>query len=81
MRDGESPDASPAGVELLRQRRGDQKLSFAELADHIVDFIERHPEATDLLDGFARFLVTVEQLEHAHAVGNGSTLSDAGGDG
>ena len=69
---GAASAASP-GVQLLRELRGSERASFNEVADHIVDFGSRHPEARPILDDFASFLAAVEFRPHTHD-GAGATL-------
>lgn len=54
------------GVERLREERGEQTVSFDDVADHLEDFVRRHPEARPAIDGFARFLAGVEDVDHEH---------------
>ena len=54
------------GFELLRAHRGGQKVSFDELADHLFDYADVHPEARVVLHGFAAFLTAVEFIPHDH---------------
>jgi hypothetical protein len=53
-------------VELLRRRRGDQKISFADVADHLADFAQNHPEYSAVMERLAEFLVEVEDEHHHH---------------
>lgn len=64
------------GVDELRSRRGPQRPTFNEVADHIVDFVERHPETERELDDFALFLATVEDITHDHENADASSLSE-----
>jgi hypothetical protein len=54
-------------VDRLRRRRGGQRVTFDHVADHLVDFAERHPERAAAVADFAEFLATVENVEHDHA--------------
>src|SRR5688572_29378668 len=54
------------GVDRLRARRGSQKVSFDDVADHLVDFVERHPDAEPVVDAIASFLADVEGTPHDH---------------
>lgn len=54
------------GVDLLRETRGDERVSFNDVADHLVDFAERDPAARDVLDRLGRFLAEVERVDHDH---------------
>ena len=54
------------GVQALRDRRGDEEVTFDNVADHLVDFAERHPDAAAVVDRLARFLANVEEVHHEH---------------
>jgi len=54
------------GVERLRRDRGEEKVSFHDVADHLVDFADRDPAARDVVDRLAAFLAEVEQVDHDH---------------
>ncbi len=56
------------GVMLLRERRGTQRIDFNDVADHMVDYADRHPEDCGAIERLARFLAEVEQVDHDHAV-------------
>lgn len=60
-------------IRELRHRRGSQKVSFDQVADHLVDFAVAHPEHRDAVDRVAGFLARVEQTPHDHDVTGGST--------
>jgi hypothetical protein len=62
------------GVDRLRGKRGDQRVTFADLCDHLVDFRRRSPEHGDAIDAFARFLASVEDVHHAHRDGDDAAL-------
>lgn len=61
------------GLRRLRDERGDERVTFSDVADHIEDFVERHPDAGATLDRFAAFLAAVEDVDHAHE-GEGPVL-------
>ena len=61
------------GLERLRDKRGDDTVSFDDVADHVEDFVRRYPDDRDALDRFAGFLARVEDVDHEH-VGQGPTL-------
>jgi hypothetical protein len=44
----------------LRHRVGD----VHEVADHLVDVTDRHPDAVTALDGLGRFLAIVKNIDH-----------------
>src|SRR5690348_1339273 len=54
------------GVELLRPRRGDEDVTFGDVADHLVDYMDRHPESRKVVDDLAAFLARVEGIDHDH---------------
>ena len=54
------------GIELLHAHRGAQRVSFDELADHLFDYADLHPEERAVLHRFAAFLTAVEFLPHDH---------------
>jgi hypothetical protein len=65
------------GVELLRKRRGDEQVTFKDVADHLSDYLKHHPSALRAIDGFARYVAEVENVAHDHdAVPKGSVASD-----
>jgi hypothetical protein len=61
------------GVGQLRDKRGDQEVTFADVADHVEDFVRRHPDVGPALDRFAAFLAGVEDVDHEHE-GEGPTF-------
>jgi hypothetical protein len=64
------------GVALLRERRGDELVTFGDVADHLQDFVRRDPSTEPVVDRLAAFLAVVEALPHGHEDGEaGSTLS------
>ncbi len=44
------------GIGELRDRRGDEHISFNELADHLVAFVERSPQDAPTIDALASYL-------------------------
>ena len=61
------------GVLLLRRNRGRQKVSFDQVADHLVDFAARFPSTRRVIDDLAGFLSDVEGIEHDHDAAAGSS--------
>jgi hypothetical protein len=55
-----------SGIDRLRRERGSQRVSFDDVADHLVDFAERHPESAGTVDALAGFLAGVEDVPHDH---------------
>ena len=54
------------GVRRLRAERGEEQVTFNDVADHLVDFVDRDPAARDVLDRLATFLAGVEKVDHSH---------------
>lgn len=54
------------GVRRLRDERGAEKVSFHDVADHLVDFVDGDPGAREVVDRLAAFLAEVEQVDHSH---------------
>ena len=50
----------------LRDKRGAQRVSFDQVADHMADYARLHPDARPMIDGLARFLADVEDRPHPH---------------
>lgn len=61
------------GVERLRRKRGDEQVTFADIADHLDDFVAREPGSGEAVDALAMFLAGVEDAEHEHE-GTGPTV-------
>lgn len=54
------------GIDMLRSERGEQMVSFSDIADHLFDYCDLHPGAAAALQNFAAFLTAVEHLPHDH---------------
>ena len=54
------------GIAVLRDQRGAGLVSFNEVADHLFDYCNRHPEEAATLHHFAEFLAAVEFVPHDH---------------
>ena len=54
------------GISQLRAERGAQHVTFSEIADHLFDYLDRHPDESPTVHRIARFLVEVEGIEHDH---------------
>ena len=54
------------GIERLRAARGEETVTFNDVADHLVDFADRDPAAREVLDRLGRFLADVERVDHDH---------------
>jgi uncharacterized protein DUF6104 len=62
----EEAPVSTDGVQQLRDKRGDEEVTFGDVADHFEDFAKRHPDARAVLDQLASFLARVEDVDHEH---------------
>ena len=62
-----------AAAAKLKRKRGDERVSFDHVADHVVDFAQRHPEHARVMADFAEFLAAVEDVEHDHSTGGAGT--------
>ena len=65
-------------VDLLRERRGTERASFDEIADHLVDFVERHPQAQPVIERLAVFLAAAGASGHHHDHAGATELRAAG---
>jgi hypothetical protein len=63
------------GIDLLRAKRGAQRVALSEVCDHLVDLRRRSPEYGDAIDAFATFLANVEDVDHGHEAGRDATLA------
>jgi hypothetical protein len=65
------------GVDLLRKLRGDERVSFNDVADHMIDYAKLHPGALRAIDAFARYVAEIEGVDHDHdSVSKGSVEAD-----
>ena len=64
--DGIPQPAASGGVDLLRKRRGGERVTFGDVADHVTDYMKLHPPAFETLDAFARYLAELENDHHAN---------------
>jgi Family of unknown function (DUF6104) len=65
------------GVRRLRDQRGEETVTFNDVADHFEDFVGRDPGSAETVDRIAAFLARVEDVDHEHE-GQGPTLEPAG---
>jgi hypothetical protein len=68
-----------AGITLLRERRGEEGVTFGEVADHLVDFVTRSPAHVAMVDRLANYLAYVRSEAHEHDAPDapgGSSLSE-----
>jgi hypothetical protein len=63
------------GIQQLRDKRGDQGVTFADVADHLEDFVLRRPETRETINELASFLAQVEDLDHEHEDDEGPALT------
>ncbi|MGH7608735.1 MAG: DUF6104 family protein [Acidimicrobiales bacterium] len=54
------------GAVELRRRRGQERVRFEQVADHLIDYARQHPEDGLAIDRLARFLAAVEAFAHDH---------------
>jgi hypothetical protein len=64
------------GIDLLRDKRGRERVTFADACDHLVDLSRRSPEHARAVNAFAVFLANVEDVDHEHDCGS-ATLGSA----
>ena len=48
------------GIEELEQRRGDEEVTLAWLAERLVEFVDTHPEAENTIERFATWLARLD---------------------
>jgi hypothetical protein len=68
-------EAFSPGAEMLRSRRGDQRVTFSDIADHLEDYQRRRPKDAEVIERLAAFLATVEMIHHDHDVSPGSSIT------
>jgi hypothetical protein len=66
------------GIDLLRDKRGDQQVTFSDVCDHLVDFRRASPEHAPAIEALATFLANVEDVDHEHEDGGHATLAPGG---
>jgi hypothetical protein len=54
------------GIHMLRAQRGPNLVSFSDIADHLYDYCDLHPEEAAAIQRFAAFLTAVEYVPHDH---------------
>lgn len=52
--------ATDKGLEELAERRGEETLSYAWLADRMRDFVDSHPEFENAVDRLATYLARTD---------------------
>lgn len=53
-------------ISRLRARRGAQQVTFAQVADHLRDYLETCPDDGGAVERMAAFLTDVESMDHHH---------------
>ena len=53
-------------IEYLRRKRGSERVTFADIADHLHDFADRRPDYRGTVQQLAAFLADVEDVDHDH---------------
>ena len=76
------PEGIPApvgagGIDLLRKLRGQEHVTFNDVADRLDDYVRQNPKDAHAIDDFARFMAELEHVDHDHGrVEKGSVASD-----
>lgn len=52
--------ATDKGLEELTERRGDEVVSYAALADRLRDFVDAHPQFENAVERLATFLARAD---------------------
>jgi hypothetical protein len=65
-RSGADTRRAITGVERLRERRGDECVTFADVADHLQDFAVANPDQRALIDRLGTFLAGAGGKPHWH---------------
>ncbi len=58
-------------IETLRSKRGDEQITFGDVADHLVDFRRERPDDAQTIHDLALFLARVEDVDHDHSGDDG----------
>jgi hypothetical protein len=53
-------------IERLRAKRGEESVTFAQVADHLRDYVDRHHDDSKTVQRVAAFLAAVEEVDHDH---------------
>lgn len=54
------------GIRMLRAQRGENMVSFSDIADHLFDYCDLNPREAATIRRFAAFLAAVEHIPHDH---------------
>jgi hypothetical protein len=69
---------SASNISRLAERRGTERVSFADVADHLRDFVRLDPGASATVERLAMYLTEVETIPHDHdALDEGSVAVGA----
>lgn len=71
-----SRDGRGSGIDALRDRRGAEKVTFGDVADHLEDHLRRWPADGPAIDRLASFLAGVEDVPHDHEEGAPTVADD-----
>jgi hypothetical protein len=55
-----------AAIEALRRARGEEAVTFSDVADHLMDVLQRRPDAARDVETIARYLTVIEERPHDH---------------
>jgi hypothetical protein len=66
-------DSFGDGIEELKRRRGDEDVTFADVADHLYDFATSSPQDAEVVGRLATFLARLDDMQHHHDATEGST--------
>lgn len=59
-------DSHTDEIERLRDKRGEQDVKFAQVADHLRDYADRRADDGAVVQRLAAFLADVEDVAHDH---------------
>ena len=54
------------GIEVLLEKRGDEQVTFQDVADHLADYIDKFPREANAVDNIAKWLAGIEDVGHEH---------------
>ena len=63
---GEIGGMRTKGIEVLLEKRGQEQVTFQDVADHLADYIDKFPDRTDVVDDVAKWLAGVDDVDHEH---------------
>jgi Family of unknown function (DUF6104) len=68
------------GIEELDDRRGDEQVSIAWLAERLRDYVDEHPEAESVIDSLATWLARLDEDDEDDLAGPPGIVPGAPGD-